>query len=85
MEKNKFTEIYEKNIKNNFKNENLKFKKRKINLKDSNPYRIGEISTSNKIKDDSTKYGEFVPSFFNWMTLDERKKRSDELNNMTKD
>ncbi len=34
--------------------------------------------------DDSTKYGEFVPSFFNWMTLDEQKNRANELNDMTK-
>ena len=30
------------------------------------------------------KNGEFIPSYFNWITLDEQKKRSEELNNMTK-
>ena len=36
-----------------------------------------------KKKEDTTKYGEFVPSYFEWMTLEEQKKRAEELNQMT--
>ena len=35
-------------------------------------------------KENTTKYGEFVPSYFEWMTLEEQKKRAEELNKMTK-
>ena len=38
--------------------------------------KIGEI-------EDATMYGEFVSSYFAWMTLEEQKKRADELNKMT--
>lgn len=34
--------------------------------------------------EDKTKNGEFVPSFFEWITLDEQKKRAEELANLTK-
>lgn len=47
-------------------------------------YRKSKIEDEKTNLEDSTKYGEFVPSFFNWMTLDEQKNRSEELNNMTK-
>ena len=38
---------------------------------------IGEI-------EDATKYGEFVSSYFAWMTLEGQKKRVDELDKMTR-
>lgn len=34
--------------------------------------------------EDSTKYGEFVSSYFAWLTLEGQKERADELNNITK-
>ena len=34
--------------------------------------------------EDSTKYGEFISSFFSWQTLEGQKKRANELKNMTK-
>lgn len=34
--------------------------------------------------EDSTKYGEFVSSYFAWLTLEGQKERADELNKMTK-
>ncbi len=34
--------------------------------------------------EDSTKYGEFVSSYFAWLTLEGQKERADELNNVTK-
>lgn len=35
-------------------------------------------------KEDGTKYGEFVSSYFAWLTLDGQKERANDLNNMTK-
>ena len=37
-----------------------------------------------KSKKNTTKYGEFVPTFNVWLGLDEQKKRAKELENMTK-
>ena len=34
--------------------------------------------------EDATKYGEFVSSFFTWITPKEQKNRAEELENMTK-
>ena len=36
-----------------------------------------------KEKEDATKYGEFIPSFFAWKTLKEQKEISDRLANIT--
>lgn len=36
------------------------------------------------IKEDATKYGEFVPSFDHWLPLDEQKKIAKKLENITK-
>jgi hypothetical protein len=30
------------------------------------------------------KYGEFIPTYFSWISLDEQKKRAEELNKSTK-
>ncbi len=34
-------------------------------------------------KEDATKYGEFIPSYFTWITPDEQKKTVRNLENMT--
>ena len=34
--------------------------------------------------EDTTKYGEFISSSFNWITLDKQKEKAKEMNNMTK-
>lgn len=34
--------------------------------------------------EDSTKYGEFVSSYFAWLTLDGQKERANDLDKMTK-
>ncbi len=34
--------------------------------------------------EDATKYGEFVSSYFAWLTLDGQKERADRLDKMTK-
>lgn len=33
--------------------------------------------------EDITKYGEFVSSYFAWLTLDKQKKKANEIENMT--
>lgn len=35
--------------------------------------------------EDSTKYGEFVSSYFAWLTLDGQKERAESLAEMTKE
>ena len=35
-------------------------------------------------KENTTKYGEFIPTYFEWKSPEAQKKRADELNNMTK-
>lgn len=44
---------------------------------DSEKEEIGEI-------DDTTKYGEFVSSYFAWTGLERQKKRAEKLENVTK-
>lgn len=56
----------------------------KKNIDDESPYRNSNINGMEKNKEDSTEYGEFISSYFNWITLDEQKKRATELKNMTK-
>ena len=34
--------------------------------------------------EDATKYGEFVSSYFEWLTLERQKERAKELDNITK-
>ena len=36
-------------------------------------------------KDNTTKYGEFISSYFAWMSLDKQKEEADKLSNITKD
>ena len=44
---------------------------------DTTKEEIGEI-------EDTTKYGEFVSSYFAWLTLDRQKKTARKLENITK-
>ena len=37
-----------------------------------------------EVGEDSTKYGEFISSYFAWITLPEQKEKVEELQNMTK-
>ena len=36
------------------------------------------------IKEDSTKYGEFIASYFGWTTLDKQKEKAKEMDEITK-
>ena len=37
-----------------------------------------------EIGEDSTKYGEFISSYFRWMNLEEQKENVEKLENITK-
>lgn len=37
-----------------------------------------------EVGEDSTKYGEFVSSYFAWIPLPEQKQKAEEMNKMTK-
>lgn len=37
-----------------------------------------------KIKEDTTKYGEFIPSYFAWLTLEKQKEIANKLSEITK-
>lgn len=43
-----------------------------------------EIKHSISEIEDATKYGEFVSSYFAWLTLDRQKKKAKDMENMTK-
>ena len=56
------------------KNNNEDFEHR-VNSELEEKYEVGE---------DSTKYGEFISSYFAWISLPNQKERAEELHNMTK-
>ena len=51
-------------------------KKDKENIQEREKGEVGE---------DATKYGEFVSSYFAWITLPEQKEKVNKLENITKD
>ena len=40
-------------------------------------------NNDNKEKEDATKYGEFVSSYFAWLTLDKQKEKTKDIEKMT--
>ena len=47
---------------------------------------MGDKNKQDKINsEDSTKYGEFISSYFAWMSLDKQKEVADKLKDITKD
>lgn len=44
----------------------------------------GKLKHNIKEREDATKYGEFISSYFTWLTLDEQKEKADKLENITK-
>jgi len=46
--------------------------------------RYKKVNLNKELWDDTTKYGEFVCSYFAWISLKEQKKRTKELEDMTK-
>ena len=51
--------------------------KKKNNKKD-----VMDVS-SIEVGEDTTKYGEFISSFFDWNTLTEQKRKAEKLENIT--
>ena len=43
-----------------------------------------ENKKNKKDIEDSTKYGEFISSFFSWITLDKQKEKANELDKITR-
>ena len=39
---------------------------------------------NSEVGEDATKYGEFISSYFGWVSLPEQKEKVEELQNMTK-
>ena len=54
-------------------------------MSDKNEKRIDKLNSKNDEIEDSTKYGEFISSFFSWNTLEGQKEKAKDLENMTKD
>ena len=44
----------------------------------------GNLEEKYEVGEDSTKYGEFISSYFAWISLPNQKERAEELDNMTK-
>ena len=42
------------------------------------------VNNNFETQDDATLYGEFIPSYFNWITIKEQKEKAEKLDNMTK-
>lgn len=43
-----------------------------------------KVNNSNIEIEDTTKYGEFISSYFAWLTLDRQKKNAKQMEEMTK-
>ena len=63
--------------------ENKNINKNKVNIDEEI---ANEISILGKyeVGEDSTKYGEFVSSYFAWISLPEQKENAERLQNITK-
>ncbi len=46
--------------------------------------KCGVEQAVSEVGEDGTKYGEFISSYFAWVTLPEQKEKVEELQNMTK-
>lgn len=56
-----------------------------VKSEDKNKKKNGkEIENVNiEMSEDKTKYGEWIASYFTWITLEEQKEKAKELNDMT--
>ena len=75
--KDKSVNQFKNNEKNNSKNQ-LKNNKEEIN-------HINDFTSSKEIGEDATQYGEFMSSFFGWVSQDKQKEQTHKLENITKD
>ena len=63
--------------------ENKNINKNKVNIDEEIANEIG-ILGKHEVGEDSTKYGEFVSSYFAWVPPEKQKKRAKELDEKTK-
>ena len=70
-------------------NKNLKDKKYNVesqtNANMSKTEHIADFTSSKEIGEDATQYGEFMSSFFGWVSPEEQKEQTHKLENITKD
>ena len=60
-------------------------KKKDNNLNEDVEKRVNkDLEEKYEVGEDSTKYGEFISSYFAWISLPNQKERAEELNAMTK-
>ncbi len=65
--------------------DNQKFNEFDNNRNEDAEKRINEsLEEKYEVGEDSTKYGEFISSYFAWISLPNQKERAEELNAMTK-
>ena len=50
----------------------------------NNKKELDDMEVDYEEYEDITKYGEFVSSYFAWITLEQQKKRTEEMENMGK-
>ena len=67
---------------NNKKKKNFKSQS-KNNKEEIN--HINDFTSSKEIGEDATQYGEFVSSFFGWISTEKQKKQTHKLENITKE
>lgn len=53
-------------------------------MKDNKKENFREESEKTEVGEDSTKYGEFISSYFAWISLPQQKERAEELQEITK-
>ncbi len=63
--------------------EKKKIKKSKFNVDEEIANEISVLG-KHEVGEDSTKYGEFVSSYFAWISLPEQKENAERLQNITK-
>jgi len=64
---------------------NKDFNKKRISVKRKKEYvEHTKEEFGVEVGEDSTKYGEFVSSYFAWIPLPKQKEKAEELQNMTK-
>ena len=68
-----------------FKNNKKDFVNNQLNNKREKSNHINDFTSSKEIGEDATQYGEFVSSFFGWVSPEEQKEQTHKLENITKE
>lgn len=69
------------NLKNNQKAKKMEMENNKKAQTSKMKEEVGDL----EIFEDVTKYGEFVSSYFAWLTLEKQKQKADEMEKMTEE